>query len=240
MMRPLSALLLVLSLQAALAQMGVAVRTDAETRTLFVVGTGTAYGEPDMAVLEIGVNVASENVAQASAEANEAMERILDALTAAGVAPHDIRTLNYNIWREEPWSPEGRPTTPVFRIVNTVQVTVREVLRVGEILGLSIEAGANSVGSVQYALSDPAQLENAARERAMRLVRDRAERLAELAGVSLGEVRTITEAPDVYPMPPAPWGRGGMAEAAMDSDVPVAAGQLSVTVTLQVVYGLED
>ncbi len=233
----LTALLLALSLHAvALAQVGSGAGSGA--RTVSVVGTGTAYGEPDMAIFEAGVNVVSEDVAAANAAANEEMATILEALVGAGVAEHDIRTVGFNIWREERYSPEGQPTTPVFRVVNTVRVTVREVDRVGELLGLSIGAGANSIGSVQYTLEDPAQLENAARERAMRTLRDRAERLAGLAGVSLGEVLSISETPDFYPMPPVP--AFDMDESAVrGADVPVAAGQLSVTVTLQVTFGLE-
>ncbi len=233
MMVKVMAVLLAFSLQAAaLAQV------DTQDRVISVVGTGIAYGEPDMATFEVGVNIVSENLPEASAEANSRMAGVLAALAEAGIESRDVRTLTYNIWREERFSQDGSEVAPVFRVINTVLVTIRDVTRVSELLSRSLEAGANVVGSVQYTLSEPDALEVQAREEAMARARQRAEQLAGLAGVTLGPVLGIVEAPE-FGGPPQPLFRGAVPEAAaMDSGVPVASGQLAVTVTLQVSFAI--
>jgi uncharacterized protein YggE len=204
-----------------------------ELRGITVTGSGTVYGEPDMAVFEVGVNVLNEDLSLATAEANSAMRRMTEALVAAGVAERDIRTVTFNIWREEHWGQE--PPKPAFRVMNTVRVTVREVARAGELLSLSLTSGANTVNSIQYTLADPTGLMRQARELAMADALAKAEQLASLAGVTLGEVTMISETP------------GGMtfyAERAMmmgaggPDGVPVAGGELAVTVSLVVNFAI--
>src|SRR5690554_1612131 len=65
-----------------------------------VTGTGTVYGEPDAAVIEVGINVANPDVNTVTEQANEAAQAIIDSLQEAGVAENDIRTGTFNMWRE--------------------------------------------------------------------------------------------------------------------------------------------
>lgn len=206
-----------------------------ELRGITVTGSGTVYGEPDLAVFEVGVNILNEDLSLATAEADSAMRRMTEALVAAGVAERDIRTVTFNIWREERWGRDNEPLTPAFRVMNTVRVTVREVARAGELLSLSLTSGANMVNSIQYTLADPTGLMRQARELAMADALAKVEQLAALAGVTLGEVTMISET------------AGGMAfyaERAMmmgaggPDGVPVAGGELAVTVSLVVNFAI--
>ncbi|MBS3933997.1 MAG: SIMPL domain-containing protein [Truepera sp.] len=204
-----------------------------ELRGITVTGSGTVYGEPDMAVFEVGVNVLNEDLSLATAEADAAMRRMTEALVAAGVAERDIRTVTFNIWREEPWGQE-RPK-PAFRVMNTVRVTVREVARAGELLSLSLASGANTVNSIQYTLADPTGLMRQARELAMADALAKAEQLAALAGVALGEVTMISETPvgmTLFTERAVMMGAGG------PDGVPLAAGELAVTVSLVVNFAI--
>lgn len=203
---------------------------------ILVTGSGTVYGEPDLAVLDLGVNIVGEDLAAASDEANEAIRAIIEALTGAGVAENDIRTAYYNIWREERFGPEGGVTeTPQYRVTNTLIVTVREPLRAGELLSLSLSAGANTVGGIQYTFANPEELAGQARELAMRNARAKAEQFAALGGVTLGPVLMITDMPSGQP-PGFPAAR---LEAAQ-SDVPVSGGQLAVSTSVQVRFALGE
>ena len=217
---------------------------NADERSISVSGSGTVYGEPDVALLELGVDITNEDLNAASSEADETMTRVRDALLSAGVAEKDIRTLTFNIWREQPYaydsSPRSEPAAPLYHVTNVVQVTVREVGRAGEVLSSAVDAGANLVNGVQYTFSNSDALERQARELAFADAQSKAQQLASLAGVTLGPVLSISES----------GGFGGepfygdfavMAEST--GAAPVSGGQLAVTVTVSarfLLYGQEQ
>ena len=204
---------------------------------ILVTGSGTVYGEPDLAVLDLGVNIVNDDLAAASDEANEAIRSIIEALTEAGVAENDIRTAYYNIWREERFGPEGGATeTPQYRVTNTLIVTVREVERAGELLSLSLSAGANTVGGIQYTFANPEELAGEARELAMKNARAKAEQFADLGGVTLGPVLMITDMPNNQ----TPGFPAAARFEAAQSDVPVSGGQLAVSTSVQVRFALGE
>src|SRR5512147_1451489 len=78
-----------------------------ETRSITVVGEGKVRVKPDIAQAGIGVEIINTDVKQASSDATAAMEKILEALRAQGVAENDIQTSYFNIWVERPYSPDG-------------------------------------------------------------------------------------------------------------------------------------
>src|SRR5690606_28308154 len=91
------------------------------------------------------------------------------------------------------WSEQGEDLDPTFRIINTVRVTVRDAARVGELLSIALQNGANQVNNVQYTISNPGELRSQARELAVANAREIATQLAELSGVTLGPVVYIDE-----------------------------------------------
>ncbi len=200
--------------------------------------TGTAYGAPDRASFDAGVSVLGEDVAQVTARVGERVSSLLSALTAAGVAEADVRTLNFNIFPEQLYDDRGQPTRLRYRVVNTVRVTVRDTEQLGALLGASVAAGANEVADVVYTVADPGALEQQARVQAMRAARAKAEQLAGLGGAELGEVRRIAEGTGGGDNEPVGMLRLESMAADAAADVPVAGGRLEVTVSVSVVYGL--
>lgn len=207
-------------------------------RGIRVSATGTAYGEPDIAVLELGVNVTNTDVAAATDEVNTIMQRVQDALREAGIPERDIQTVTFNIWREDPYAygPEMDMRQAQFRVMNIIRVTVRDVERAGELLSTAINAGANVVHGINFNLSNPAELERQAREQAMQNARTKAEQLARLGDVILGPVQFVMEQEGYGAVPPMYAERAMMDMGA--GDVPVSTGRLAVTVTLQVGYDI--
>lgn len=200
-----------------------------------VTGSGVAYGAPDLAVIDLGVDVADESVEVALQQANRDMNALIEALRAADVAAEDIRTVAFNVWREERFDREGVLAAPQFRVQNSVEVTVRDLDALGVLLSRAVEAGASSIGGIRFSIGDPAALETAAREQAMRAAADKAGQLASLAGVTLGAPLSIDETLAAPSWPPQPFAR---AEALMADAVPVAGGQLAIRVTVNVRYAI--
>jgi uncharacterized protein YggE len=168
------------------------------TQTITVVGQGQVRVEPDIARVSIGVETSAETVGEA-VEANEAqMEAILGALENLGIADKDIQTMNYSIQLDR--YPEPAPmvegsegTQPLYRVSNMVNVTIRDLDKVGDVLDAVIEAGANNIWGVSFSLDDPEAAQVDARANAIADALSRAEALAELSGVELGPVMAISE-----------------------------------------------
>lgn len=207
-------------------------------RTLSVNGTGRAFPTPDIAYIYIGVHTEEETAADAVETNNAQTEQVITALQDAGVDPNDIRTTNFSIWPNQQYSPEGQPTGTRYVVDNSVFVTVRELDGLGDLLDSAIGAGANSINSIQFDVSEKDDALAQAREEAVKDAQEQAQQLAEAAGMTLGEVQSIS----FYDSAPVPYmdsfGKGG-GGAVAESAVPIQPGQLTLTVTVSISYEIK-
>ncbi len=197
-----------------------------------VSGNGAAYGEPDQAVVNLGVDATSETVREALDEADATMHAIREAALALGIEQRDIRTVSFNVWRQQMTDRDGQPTGERYHVQHAFQVTVRDAEQVGALLSAAIEAGANDVGGINFTISDTAELQSRAREAAMDDALARAQELAALAGLTLGSPVHIEETSYNAPMPAATM------DFSRAVGSPVESGQLAVNVTVRVTYAL--
>ena len=207
-------------------------------RSITVVGEGKVSAKPDVAQAQIGVEVFAPTVQEATRENNERMGAVMAKLKELGIAEKDIQTSSYSIYSERryPEAPlsEGEPEEEItYRVSNMVQVTIRQLDQVGEIIDEAVAAGANSVYGVSFAIDDPSELQGEARTLAIANAKTRAEELAQLAGVKLGPVMVVSEVIG------APGFRGyGGGELAMPMAPPISSGELELTLQVQVTYAI--
>lgn len=207
--------------------------------SLTVDGTGQASGAPDVAFVQLGVQVSNADVTEAYNAANETIQQVIDALVEWGIERSDIQTVGLSLYQDTPFDPAtGMPgENAIYRAHNSVNVTVRDIARVGEVINTGVEAGANSINGLSFGLSDPSALEQEAREAAVDDARNRAEQLAGLMGVQLGNPTIVVESNQFQP--PIPFGgRGGVMMA--DSVNAVEEGQLTVNVLVRVTFDLQQ
>jgi uncharacterized protein YggE len=126
------------------------------------------------------------------------------------------------------WLPDG-----YYRASNTVLVTIRDLNRIGDVLGVATGAGADQIFGIEFKIEDPSKLEELAREKAVADAEARATQLARLAGLKLGRPISIVENPNR-----AQPEYGYSMRAAMMSKVPVEHGSVAVTTSVQVIYEL--
>lgn len=207
-------------------------------RSVSVSGAGTAYLVPDIAYIYVGVNTQRPSASEAVDENNAQTQKMIEALRNFGIDAKDIRTTNFSIWPQERYDPlTGTPTGEKTYVVdNTVYVTVRDLDKLGELLDTVIEAGANTVNSVQFDVADKDEALKQARADAVKDAREKAQELVAAAGVELGDVQTIGFYDNVsYPTFEGKGGGGAVAEAS----VPIQPGQLTFTVTVNVTYEIK-
>jgi uncharacterized protein YggE len=131
---------------------------------------------------------------------------------------------------------DGRaPTLTGYELANVVEVTVRDLDRLGDVVDGTLKAGATSMDGLSFRIADPAPAEREARVQAMAAARASADVLAEAAGLEIVGVSDIVEG--LADRPPMPFAKGErMALMAADASTPVEAGSLEVAVSVTVTY----
>ncbi|UQA61638.1 SIMPL domain-containing protein [Polyangium aurulentum] len=239
-------------------------------RSITVVGRGEATGKPDIARTSLGVEASAATVEEALNQTNAQMTRIMDAVKKVGVAEKDIKTANFSIQVERPFQPPqpmpmpepmpgpakatkggaaasppppAPPSLPpaTYRVSNQVEITIREVDKASRVLQAAVNAGANSVWNVSFAIDDTKALEAEARDKAVADARTRAEALARLSGMKLGPVISVSEVIGRGPVPQMPMFRGDVAMAAKmgGGAPPLEGGEMMFGTSIEVVFGLE-
>ena len=221
--------------------------TPAAGRTITVVGQGEVKTKPTVAHSQIGIDVTSDTVADAMQQARSQMDAVLKALKAQGIADNDVQTSNFsiNFERQGPVpakSPSGNTGSAtasvagVYHVSNMVNVTIRNLDKVGAVLDAAVSAGANNVWGVNFGIDDTSSLESQARQKAVADAKARAQALAQLNGVTLGDVVAVSEVVGqngVMPMAAkSAIGMGG-------GGTPVEPGEVTFDTQIQVVYAIQ-
>jgi uncharacterized protein YggE len=225
---------LALALLIALAGAGPA-RAQAPPPAIRVAGTGEVSATPDTGHLSAGVTSQAPTAAEAVRANGQAMEKVLAALEAAGIPKTHVRTAHFSLFpvHADAVEPRAQPRIVGYRASNQVTVRVAGVEKVGGVLDRLVAAGANEMGGVSFSVGDPAPLLDEARRRALADARRKAELYAASAGVRLGRLLGIEE---IGGGPPVPMGHARMEAAAA---VPIAPGQVDLSITAIATYAIE-
>ncbi len=209
-------------------------------RTMNVNGTGMVMLTPDIAYINIGVHTELPTAAEAVSSNTTQTQQVVDAIKSMGVDAKDIRTTNFSIYANTQTDPQtGARTGTTYVVDNTVYVTVRKLDTLGDLLDASVKAGANSINSIQFDVQDKTAAIKQARDAAVKDARTQAEELASASGVTLGDLQTVSFY-DSIPTPMADaYGKGGGGVMNAAAAVPVSAGQLTITVTVNMVYEIK-
>lgn len=206
--------------------------------TIFVSGQGRVKIEPDTASVTVGVDVLEDDLAEAQDAATAQATAIIDAVRAGGVAEDDIQTANYSVNIIRDYDNQGNPG-PItgYQVSNQVNVTVRDLDALGDILDDVVAAGANNIYGIAFSVEDTVAAASQARAQAMEDANRKAAELAGLAGLTITRASSISES---YAPPPSPVDFGAadmevMAQRA-GGPVPVQAGTTEVVVDVQVTY----
>jgi hypothetical protein len=205
-------------------------------RTMGVSGTGRVTVVPDIAAINIGVRSEAEDVTEALDTNTAQASRISRALQELGIEEDDIQTSNFNVYPSDRYDPmTGQVEGRYFVVENTVNVTVRDLTSLGEVLTAVVEAGANNIYGINFDVEDREAAVAEARKLAIEDAKAKAQAIAEESGVELGEIISISvysgSTPTIYYD-----AKGG---AYSEAAVPIAAGTLSITMEASLTYSIK-
>ncbi len=205
---------------------------------IVVQGRGVVDQAPDMAIINLGARFQAHTAREALDEVNKRTRAAIKVMADMGVEPRDMQT--GNLYLNPIWD-QGNSHNEVARIRgyqagNRLTIRVRDLSILGVALDEMVSDGANLFNGLSFGLQDPTDALAEARKRAVLDARSKAELYAEAAGVSLGDVLSIDEGARSIPQPMF----RARAEMAMDSGVPIEAGELSTQASVTIVYEIEN
>jgi uncharacterized protein YggE len=213
--------------------------TDAAAKqTITVTGYGEAYAAPDIAIIQLGVNIVDDSLSAATSRSSTTIDKVQSALATLGVEAKDIQTSSYNIYPEDVVDPQsGIPTGERrYHVESTLSIKARDVTKLGEIIQAGLDAGANNIYGISFGLEDTSELEAQARTEAISDGAARAKQLTDGIGVKLGNPISINETggygggPIYVEYSAKVGGMGG------GGAVPISPGQTTVTVQVTITY----
>jgi uncharacterized protein len=207
---------------------------EAPIRTISVTGTGTIEAVPDMATLMIGVNTQGATAAEALGANTTATEAVIARLTASGIGARDMQTSNLMVNPNWTGYDSSTPTISGYVASNMLTVRVRALDTTGAVLDAAVTDGANTLNGLTFGLADPEPAYNEARKEAVADAKAKAELLAAAAGVSLGQVLSISDQGAMTD--PAPMYRDAVSAA----PVPVVGGELGLVANVSVTFAIAE
>jgi uncharacterized protein YggE len=212
--------------------------TPVTLRTLSVSGEGKVSVTPDIALMYLSVITREPSINTAWDDNNAKTEAAIAAIQGQGVKAADIRS-DFSLYQQEKYDQTGQPTGEIIYIVtHTLTVVLRDLTKVGDVLGAAQGAGVNSVGGITFALEDPTAAISQARALAVTNARTRAEEIAKGLGVKVGKVLTVNEYGGSVPYPMDKINAYGIGGGG-GSSVPIQVGTWEVSMTIGVVFEIE-
>lgn len=202
--------------------------------TLSVTGSGKVTVVPDMATIQLGVQLERKTAKDARQAGAQAMTKVVAAIRALGIAEKDIATANVSLQPVYSYPNNASPKVRGYQLQNTVSVTVRNLDKVGDVLDNGVTAGATTVDGITFDVADRAAAEAQAREAAVKDAKAKADTLANGLGIRITGVASVSEqvsTPIWYERSAVP-----MAAAAVDAATPVLPGSTDVTISVSVSF----
>lgn len=209
-----------------------------ETRTISVDGTSVIKAMPDRATVNISIESTAKDAKEASAQNAIVMNKIQKDIMALAITKDNIRTTNYNLYPLYNRKDNGRQEITGYSVSNQITVTVDNIDIVGNVIDTAINAGANSVNSVEFSLKDPQSYKDKVLVQAINDAKRKADIIAKTLGknvvnvVSVNSNNSYIEARTFNSMMYAK----AADSAAVGASSPIQAGDISVKANVSIVF----
>lgn len=223
-------------------------------RSFSVSGEGKIAAIPDVANVSFGViTQGGKNTAETQKQNTEKMNGLIGFIKSQGVKDEDIKTQQFTIEPRYQYYDCSRRITLVananptpcpppdivgYTVTQSALVKIRDFEKIGAIMGELSQSGANSISQLSFTIDDPAQIENKAREKAIRQAQEKAEAIAKTGRFTIGKLLSIDE--NNYQPVPMYQGMGGVAKSMAFEAAPVAPtiepGSQEVKITVSLRY----
>lgn len=212
--------------------------------TITVSDTGTIYAKPDLALTTLSVISEAKTVAEAMSDNTEKMNAIVGSVKGKGVEDKDLKTTNFNIYPRYEYEnkdcsmyycPPGKRVLAGYTVSQSLEVKMRDMEKIGEIIEGATVAGANEVGDLQFTIDKQDELKAQAREEAIEKAKAKAKELAKVLGIKLVRINSFNES-SVLPYYFGVKEAVGMGGATVPATPQIETGENKIEVTISITY----
>ena len=192
-------------------------------------------GKPDIATITAGVTTRATTAVEAMQRNAGAMDRVIAAIKARGIAAKDIQTAGITLnpqWRYN--NDQTPPTFLGYDAGNRVTVINRDVSKTGPILDALVASGANEISGPAFSIEDDTAQRREARRMALAAAQAQAREYATAAGFA--NVRLLEINDTVMPGQVRTYDIMVTGRSAMAAKTPVEPGMVGTSVQITVKY----
>ena len=155
--------------------------------TITVFDSGEIYAKPDLALSTFSVVTEAKTVGEAMDENAKKMNDIIYFIKEQGVEEKDLKTTGFNLYPRYEYQkveteiypyPPGKRVLVGYEVTQSLEVKIRDMTKIGEIIQGTAENGANQVGDLQFVIDKQDELKAKARAQAIEKAKAKAEELA--------------------------------------------------------------
>jgi len=164
---------------------------------------------PDKATFNIEIQTKDKDAKNAQEQNSILTNQVMTALKEAGIADSELETQNYNMYPGRDYVEVvciRAPCPPQYNdnyiVSNSIKVSTKNLDKIGIYIDAAVKAGANSVNSVNFDLSDAkrAEIQQNALKQAGQDTKAKAQAIADGMNVKLGKIKSIQEQSyNIYP-----------------------------------------
>lgn len=153
-------------------------------RTITVVGNGKLQVSPNIAEIQFNVVTEGNNLQEVQQQNANITSQVIEAIVSFGITRFDIQTSFYQVTPKYDYI-DGKQIFRGYEVKNSINVTVRNLNRLGQLIDLVIQHGVNQVSSLQFKIES----EEAYYNQALRLAIQNGTEKAIQIGKELGVMR---------------------------------------------------
>lgn len=208
--------------------------TAATTNTVSFNGEGKVIAKPDIGKISLSIVTDALTSKVAQDENSKKSKALSDYLKKQNIEYKDIKTTGYNIYPQYKYPQYGgQPTITGYQVNQSMEIKVRDLDKVSNILDGVVSAGANQVNGLSFEIDNPEALKSEARAKAIADAKKKASELKSQVGISLGKIVNFSENTGGYPMPAYFDAKvGGMGGGGSGPSVPTGENEITVSVSI--------
>lgn len=160
----------------------------AEPNTIAVSGMAEQEVAPDMAYIDVGINVRSDDAETARTQEAQIASQIRRALLGLAITDNDLQNTSYYLYQEYKVDRNGVRTADKYVLDSSIKVTVKDLDKLSQVIDNVVEAGATNISNITYALSTQNIIQRQLLATAVENARDKAAVVANAGSRTLGNM----------------------------------------------------
>lgn len=160
----------------------------AEPNTIAVSGMAEQEVAPDMAYIDVGINVRADDAETARTQEAQIASQIRRALLGLAITDNDLQNTSYYLYQEYKVDRNGVRTADKYVLDSSIKVTVKDLDKLSQVIDNVVKAGATNISNITYALSTQNIIQRQLLAMAVENARDKAAVVASAGSRTLGNM----------------------------------------------------